>query len=329
VADPKKRFEAEESVMKRYVSLVHQAEEYFAWKRKLGFRPRTERDEVLHFARRIDAARPREINVDTVVAWARDSKRGSARYIAHRYEAVRRFLARIAQARRGVIVPPPGYLGGRFIRARVHVYSQAEVHALMEAALTLPPVAKLRPHTWSTLFGLLDATGMRVGEAIELDTSSVDLREGTLLVRRDKSGHSRLLPIAPTTADALKAYSERRERRHKEPKSPAFFLTETRGTRLQYQYVNRTFCFLRRMLGWRTRPLPRVHDFRHTFAVRTFLDWIRAGKDVDVEMPALTAYLGHSKPESTYWYLSAVPELSHLITGNMERIGLQAGSTAL
>jgi integrase len=212
----------------------------------------------------------------------------------------------------------------------VHIYSEAEVRTLMEAALTLPPVGKLRPHTWHTFFGLLDATGMRVGEAIELDVTAVDLREGTLLVRRDKSGNSRLLPLDPTTVDALKAYSERRKHRHKEPRSPAFFLTETRGTRLQYQYVNRTFCFLRRMLGWRTRPVPRTHDFRHSFAVRTLLDWIRAGKDVDVEMPALTAYLGHAKPESTYWYLSAVPELSHLITGNMERLAdLRAGRTVL
>lgn len=316
--------------MRGYVSLVQQAEAYFAWKRKLGFRPRTERDEVMHFARRVDTTRPREIDVDTVVAWARDSKRGSARYIALRYEAVRRFLARIAQSRPGIIVPPPGYLGGRFVRAQVHIYSEAEVRALMEAALTLPPVTKLRPHTWSTFFGLLDATGMRVGEAIELDTTAVDLREGTLLVRQDKSGNSRLLPLDPTTVDALKVYSDRRRHRHKEPKSPAFFLTETRGTRLQYQYVNRTFCFLRRMLGWRARPLPRIHDLRHGFAVRTLLDWIRAGKDVDVEMPALSAYLGHAKPESTYWYLSAVPELSHLITGNMERLtGLRAGSMVL
>ena len=316
--------------MKRYVSLVRQADEYFAWRRKLGFRPRTEREEVLHFARRVDAARAREINVDTVVAWARDSKRGSARYIAHRYEAVRRFLARIAQSRPGVIVPPPGYLGGRFIRTQVHIYSEAEVRALLEIALTLPPVAKLRPHTWATFFGLLDATGMRVGEVIDLNTDAVDLNDGTVLVRRDKSGNSRLLPLDPTTVDALKEYAERRRRRHKNPKSPAFFLTETRASRLQYQTVNRTFCLLRRRLGWRDRPLPRVHDLRHSFAVRTLLDWIRTGKDVDVEMPVLSAYLGHGKPESTYWYLSAVPELSHLITGNVERLaGVHGGSTLL
>lgn len=316
--------------MTRYVSLVQQAEEYFAWKRKLGFRPRTERDEVLHFARRVDAKKPRQIDLDTVVAWARDSRRGGGKYIAHRYEAVRRFLARIAHSRPGVIVPPPGYLGGSFTRAPTHIYSEAEVRALMDAALTLPPVKKLRPHTWRTLFGLLDATGMRVGEVMDLNVDAVNLEEGTVLVRRDKTGHSRLLPIASSTVDALKEYSNRRNWRHPAPRSPAFFLTETRGTRIDYQNVNRTFSFLRRMLGWRERPRPRVHDLRHTFAVRTLLGWIRAGKDVDVEMPALTAYLGHAHPQSTYWYLSAVPELSHLITGNVERLSTrQPGSTVL
>lgn len=316
--------------MTRCPSLVQQAEEYFTWKRKLGFRPRTEREEVLHFARRMDGARVRKIDVDTVVAWARDSRRGSARYISHRYEAVRRFLARIASSRPGVTVPPPGYLGGRFVRTQVHIYAETEIRALMEAALTLPPLMKLRPRTWHTFYGLLAATGMRVGEAIELDVADVSLREGTLVVRRDKSGNSRLLPLAPTTVEALAEYSGRRRRRHPAPRSPAFFLTETRGTRLQYQTVNRTFCFLRRTLDWHSRPLPRIHDLRHTFAVRTLLDWIRSGKDVDVEMPALSAYLGHAKPASTYWYLSAVPELSHLITGNMERLpGLRAGSLVL
>lgn len=314
--------------MTRYVSLEKQAVEYFGWRRKLGYRLGTQLDEVMRFARRVDAARPKQINVDTVVEWARDSKKGSRRYIAQRYETVRRFLARIAPSRPDVVVPPEGYLGNSFVRRSVHIYTEAEVRALLDVALTLPPVEKLRPHTWRTLFGLLDATGMRIGEALRLDATDIDYQEKTVLVRQSKDGGSRLLPLHATAVDALREYSERRRR--KEPKSPAFFLTELRRTRLHYHTVNNTFRLLRRMLGWREAPLPRVHDLRHTFAVRTLLDWIRAGKDVDVEMPALTAYLGHAKPASTYWYLSAVPELSHLITGNLEQLdGARAGSAVL
>jgi integrase len=118
---------------------------------------------------------------------------------------------------------------------------------------------------------------------------------------------------------ALGLYEARRDARHPAPRAAAFFLTETRGTRVQYQYVNKAFCLIRRALGWSQRPLPTVHDMRHSFAVRKFLEWIRAGKDVDAEIPALSAYMGHKTPSSTYWYLSAVPELLYLVTGHTER----------
>lgn len=308
--------------MPKPASMVDRAEEYFAWRRKLGYRPRTERDEVLHFARRVDEKRQKQINLDFVVDWARDSRRGGRRYIASRYEAVRRFLARIASSDSGITVPPPGYLGGSNVRTAVHIYTEAETRELLAAALALPPATGLRPHTIRTLLGLLEATGLRIGEALNLDVSDVDLKLGTIFIRRDKLGASRRIPVQTSTVDALREYSDRRNRRHRSPRTPAFFLTNSFATRVEYQIATNTFRLLRRMLGWRQRPMPRVHDLRHTFAVRTLLDWMRAGKDVDVELPALSAYLGHAHPQSTYWYFSAVPELSHLITGNMERLEL-------
>jgi integrase len=177
----------------------------------------------------------------------------------------------------------------------------------------------LRPWTYRTLFGLLYATGLRVGEALALDRSDVDPARGTLLVRRDKGRASREIPLHPSVVTALGRYEARRDARHPAPRAAAFFLTETRGTRVQYQYVNKAFCRIRRALGWSQRPLPTVHDMRHSFAVRKFLEWFRAGKDVDTEIPALSAYMGHKRPGSTYWYLSAVPELLYLITGRTER----------
>jgi integrase len=297
------------------------AEEYFAWRRKLGFRPRTEREEVIHFARRIDARGQRRITLDTVVEWARDSNRGGHRYIAMRYEAVRRFLAKIAANRPGIDPLPTGYLGTRFVRAAVHIYTPEEVNQMMAAALTLTPVDGLRPHTIRTLLGLMDATGMRIEECLALDSDDVDFERGTIHIRRTKRGDSRLLPIHATTIDALREYGERRTKRYPVPRVPAFFMTESRNTRLAYPIFHNTFRLLRRTLGWHARqPRPRVHDLRHTFAVRNLLAWIRNGKDVDSEMPALSAYMGHATPRSTYWYFSAVPELGHLITGNMEAL---------
>jgi integrase len=295
------------------------AERYFTLRRKLGYQLRTERDEVLLFAREMDALHRRKITLPLVVGWARSSRNGSPKYAAWRYEAVRRFLTVAACTRRGTVVPPPGYLGRPFGRRSPHVYSDDEVKALLAATRELTPTTGLRPWTYRTLFGLLASTGLRVGEALALDRADIDCTRGTLLVRRDKSRASREIPLHASVVRALAAYGARRDARHPAPRAPAFFLTETRGTRLQYQYVNCAFRKLRRTLRWSQPPLPTVHDLRHSYAVRKFLEWFRAGKDVDAEIPALSAYMGHKKPASTYWYLSAVPELLYLITGYTER----------
>ena len=67
----------------------------------------------------------------------------------------------------------------------------------------------------------------------------------------------------------------------------------------------------------RPRP-PRLHDLRHTFAVRTLLGWYRAGEDVQAKIPSLSTYLGHREPSSTYWYLSAAPELLALAAARQD-----------
>jgi len=198
-------------------------------------------------------------------------------------------------------------------------FKKARIVHLIAATSDLTPTRGLRPWTYRTLFGLLAATGLRVGEALALDRSDIDGARGTLLVRRDKSRSSREIPLHASVLVALDAYRARRDARHPAPRAAAFFLTESRGTRLQYPIVNNAFRELRRALGWSQCPLPTVHDLRHTFAVRKFLEWFREGKDVDAEMPALSAYMGHKTPDSTYWNLSAVPELLYLVTGHTER----------
>jgi integrase len=73
-------------------------------------------------------------------------------------------------------------------------------------------------------------------------------------------------------------------------------------------------------LGLRTQTVhPRIHDLRHTFAVRTLIDWQRDGTDVPAMLPVLSTYLGHVEPKNTYWYLSATPELMHLAAARLEQ----------
>lgn len=170
-----------------------------------------------------------------------------------------------------------------------------------------------------TLIGLLAATGMRVGEAIRLERPDVVWAEGVVVVRDSKFGKSRLVPLHPTTMTALADYAEQRDRLLPHPDSGTFFVS-TVGVALWYTDVGRTF---RKLLaatgvGARAPRRPRIHDVRHSFAVKTLIEWYRDGHDVQTRLPRLATFLGHRDPISTYWYLSAVPELLSLAAGRLE-----------
>ncbi len=196
-------------------------------------------------------------------------------------------------------------------RAKPYVYSDAEICALLAAALALPPAGGLRRWTYHTLFGLMTVTGMRISEAMSLERDDVDLDAGILTVRLTKFGKSRLVPLHLTTRTALRNYASRRDAMLGSRCGATFFVAE-RGGRLRHQYVHRVFLQLSREIGLRgpgDHTGPRVHDLRHRFAIRTLLDWYRAGKDVEQLLPVLSTYLGHACVQDTYWYLSACPEL--------------------
>jgi integrase len=99
------------------------------------------------------------------------------------------------------------------------------------------------------------------------------------------------------------------------------FFVSTRGTRLDQPTFGATFIYLVRQAGLAPRSArcrPRPHDLRHSFAVRKLLDWYRAGLDVESRLPLLSTYLGHVSPASTYWYLTAAPELLALAGQRLE-----------
>jgi integrase len=171
-----------------------------------------------------------------------------------------------------------------------------------------------------TLVGLLAATGLRPGEALALDTTDVDLKDGILAIRQTKFGKSRFVPVEASTLVALTDYAARRDQLCPQRQTEAFLISE-RGTRLQACTARRTFASASRAIGLRPSLEghrighgPRLQDFRHTFATRTLIDWYRAGLNVEREMPKLASYLGHVDVGHTYWYIEAVPELLQLAT---------------
>jgi integrase/recombinase XerD len=162
---------------------------------------------------------------------------------------------------------------------------------------------------------------MRISELLALDRDDVDLKDGLLTIRHTKFRKSRCLPLHPTTQQELYCYGQRRDRLYPIPKSPSFFVSE-KGIRLTAWAVRYTFVKLSHHIGLR-EPTdshgPRLHDFRHRFAVQTLVRWYQEGVDVDRRLPELSTYLGHVKVSDTYWYLSATPELLALATARLEQ----------
>jgi len=307
-------------------TMVSLVQDYLRFRRELGFSLGSAGQELLLFGRHADrTGHCGPLTVDLAVRWARLPTNAQPAYWAWRLHAVRMFAQHRALEDPRTEVPPAGLLGRMYRRAQPHIYSAGEIAALVRAAGRLG--RRMRPHTCVALFGLLASTGLRVGEALGLKREHVDLEAGLLTIVKSKSSKRRLVPLHSSATETLRRYAARRDRTHPYPRSDAFFLTD-RGTALTYQRVTTTFRTLRRQLGWQASPggvIPRLHDLRHTFAVRTLLRWYAAGADVDEKIAALATYLGHVNVTSTYWYLTAVPELMAVTARRFERYVGQGG----
>lgn len=304
--------------------MVSLAEEYLAIRRKLGFALEVEGQQLMRFARYADhVGHQGPLTIDLAVRWAQFGRDRGVVAAARRLDVVRRFAKHRWLLDSRTQVPPGGLLGPSYRRRPTpHIYSDGELSALLKAASALGPTGGLRPRTYVTLLGLLASTGLRISEALGLTRGAVDLDAGVLTVVETKFHKSRLVPLHPTTTRALRRYALQRDRYHRLASSTvaAFFLTE-RGTSLKYWRTLMTFTALRSGLGW-TGPRgqrPRLHDLRHTFAVRRLIRWDRRGVDLHHRIAALSTYLGHVKVTDTYWYLSAVPELLAITGRRYER----------
>lgn len=297
-------------------------DEYVTFRRSVGVALRIEGQLLQHFARFADQTGHRgPITTDLAVRWAKLPCGASSLYHAQRLDIIRRLARHRAPFDVGIEIPPEGLLGPSSRRGPPHIYTQSQVAALMKAASELRSTKALRAHTYTVLFGLLACTGMRISEALGLTRSDVDLEAGVITIRSGKVRTSRLVPTHALAAAALRSYAEQRDRRVARPRSDAFFLSES-GTSLKYITVHHTFDRLRHQLGWksgRQQRGPRIHDLRHTFTVRCLIRWYEEGAEIDRKIASLSTYLGHADVSSTYWYLSAVPELLALAAARFER----------
>ncbi len=296
--------------------------DYLTLRRSLGFKLHDAGKLLLAFVTFMEQRRASYITPRLALAWAQQPSTVRAAEWARRLSVVRTFARHRSAADPRTQIPPEGLLPYRPQRARPYLYSATEIRDLLRAALSLPAHGGLRPWTYHCLFGLLSVTGLRIGEARNLELQDVDLSAGVLTVRSAKFGKSRLIPIHASTRRVLADYLARRNRRWASRVVSPYVFVSNWGNQLDGGEIHRTFYTLSRQIGLRgpsDRHGPRLHDFRHRFAVMALLRWYHSGQDVERRLPFLSAYLGHVHVSDTFWYLSAWPELMREAMSRLER----------
>ena len=293
-------------------------EDYVSMRRGLGYKFVKPAKRLGHFVSFMAQRDAKVITAELALEWATRTPGKHASWAINLTD-VRGFARYLYTLDPRTQIPPVGIIPYHG-RARPYLYTDEEIQALLTAALTLTPAHGLRRWTYHCLFGLLAVTGLRISEALALNHKDVDFDTGLLTIRNTKFGKSRLVPLHPSAQQVLLEYARRRDA-HIHPQCSPYFLVAERGGQLLPQYVYRVFWQLSRQIGLRSPSAhsePRLHDFRHRFAVTTLLDWYRSGQNVDNLMPILSTYLGHSCIRDTYWYLSACPELMEHAANRLE-----------
>jgi integrase len=303
-------------------ALSGHVEDYLRLRRALGYKLERAGHLLPKLVAYLEAAGSATLTTELAISWARLPADARPNHWAQRLAVVRGFARYLQTIEPATQVPPAGVFPSRRHRPAPYLWSQRDTCRLLDGARTLRP--PLRAATHEALFGLLAVSGMRVGEAIGLDRDDVDFQAGVLTIRQAKFDRTRLVPIHATTTAALHAYATERDRLGPAPNSVAFFLSSA-GTRLDRSDVAKTLRRITAAMGVRTDTVhPTAHQLRHSFAVRTLIEWQRSGAGIDERIAALSTYLGHVSPADTYWYLSAAPELMALAA---DKLDTRFGST--
>lgn len=288
-------------------TLTEALEQYLVLRRSLGFKLQTQESRLRNFVEFAQARGEHHVTSKLAVEWA-NHQCGPATW-SSRLSTIRSFARHLKVDDPRTEIPPSGIFPPQR-RPRPYIYSDEEIADLLATMLKLH-LGSFRRLTYHYFFGLLAATGLRFSEAARLLREDADLETGTLTIRETKFGKSRIVPLHPSATAALRRYSTDRDvcliRRGSQ-----FFFTGDRGRGLNHANPQFSFILWTRKAGLRDltgTEGPRIHDLRHTFAVRTLLAWYRSGDDIERRLPELSTYLGHTYVRDTYWYLTAHPDL--------------------
>ena len=302
---------------------------YLAMRRALGFKLHDSGKHLLRFVAFMEQQQASHITTSLALTWATQHQDAHSRaWAAQRLSVVRGFARHWSASDPRTEIPPAGLLPFRPQRARPYLYSEQEIQQLLHAALDLPLSVRHRrrcallPWVYYCLFGLLAVTGLRLGEARNLELRDVDLDAGVLTVRSAKFGKDRLVPLHPSTCRVLADYLVQRERHWAGRMVSAYLFVSSWGNRLDNAQIHRAFYAVSRRIGLRRaedRHGPRLHDLRHRFATTTLVNWYRSDQDPERRLPLLSAFLGHVHVADTQWYLNGSPELMHEAMSRLEQ----------
>jgi len=294
---------------------------YIVLQRARGLKSTTQSGLLRTFVTFAEAAGDTHIRTDRAIDWA--ARTVSRNQTCTRLAIVRRFAEHMVLADPAHEVPPPDAFGRwHFQRRLPYIYTGDEIAVLMAAARRLGPPGAIQGETLATLIGLLAATGLRVSEAVGLDPG--DITADGLVIRETKFRKSRLVPLHASARAALESYIRRRK-----PIKGEALLVNDHGRRPSYVTLYALFLRIARETGLRGLPGekgPRLHDLRHTFAVRSLEACGGDRRAISRHMLALATYLGHADPSHTWWYLQATPALMRHIADAGE--ALMAEGTA-
>ena len=306
-------------------TLCEALQDYLSMRRGLGFQLQEAGKRLPDFIRFLETRKARYITCELAIDWAQQSQTVQPAEWARRLSFVRGFASYRSATDPRTEIPPQGLLPFRAKRARPYLYSDDEIRSLLRAAIDMPhrfERGKLRPCTFYCLFGLLSVTGLRIGEARNLELQDVDLKAAVLTIRGSKFGKTRLVPLHASTCTVLADYIARRGRHWAGRTVSSYLFVSSWGNRLDGGEIHRTFYALSRKIGLRGAADshgPRLHDMRHRFATNTLVRWYRSGQDPERKLPLLSTYLGHVHVGDTQWYLEGSPELMNQAMQRLEQ----------
>jgi integrase len=296
-------------------TLRQAVDDYLTMRRDLGFQLREAGKGLLDFATFMEHHRASYITQTLALAWAQQPASAQPARWAQRLSYVRGFARYRHASDPRTQIPASGLLPFQPKRAHPYLYSNQEIEDLLNAARDMPhryQSGALLPWVYYGLFGLLSVTGLRLGEARNLELDDVDLTTAVLTVQGAKFGKTRLVPLHESTCQVLAEYLARRQRHWAGRPVSSYLFVSSWGNRLDGGQIHRAFYRLSRQVGLRgasDRYGPRLHDLRHRFATNTLVNWYRCDQDPARRLPLLSAYLGHVHVADTQWYLEASPEL--------------------